>query len=277
MKYIVIMTAGLLLASGARIPNESEIGGDIIEKGAKLGVAEIKLGKANDGTSSQEKHEKIVKAGKMLGQKFIESVSINFFMLTEKRQKVQSKQNREEFTKDKRTLWQQIEDKVDLKIGQKLSEYHVERLRNEVFKVLEAFSSLKASAIPTLKSSWTSDIWFSHTTGRSLVVEQVNHFFDPEICLESLGCSSPSKIEKSEISFSFPSACIANGASGKCLHPCDDFGEDYEWCWINRNPDQWSKCTKPELNDCMSITVPLINFPNVLSRQMSSKTHYLIN
>ena len=42
-----------------------------------------------------------------------------------------------ELTKDKRSLWQQIEDKVDIKIGQKLSAYHVERLRNEVFRVLE--------------------------------------------------------------------------------------------------------------------------------------------
>ena len=43
-----------------------------------------------------------------------------------------------ELTKEKRTLWDQIKEKVDLKIGEKLAEYHVDRLKAEVFRVLES-------------------------------------------------------------------------------------------------------------------------------------------
>ncbi|XP_065062078.1 uncharacterized protein LOC135688939 [Rhopilema esculentum] len=102
------------------------------------------------------------------------------------------------------------------------------------------------------------------------VVEKVNKFFDSEICLETLGCSCPTKIKKDEISFSFPRACMADGADGTCMHPCDDFDYSYEWCYINRNPDQWSYCTKPDLNDCMPVTVSPITFPNVLPKQKSN-------
>ena len=34
-------------------------------------------------------------------------------------------------------MWKKIEDKVEIKIGQKLAQYHVERLYTEVFRVLE--------------------------------------------------------------------------------------------------------------------------------------------
>eukprot|EP00795_Rhopilema_esculentum_P007830 gene7830-13701_t len=92
----------------------------------------------NDELSEREETQQMIRAGKMLGTVIGKLVGIasateglitigvtvvSFFL--------------KELAKDKRSLWQQIEDKVDIKIGQKLSAYHVERLRNEVFRVLE--------------------------------------------------------------------------------------------------------------------------------------------
>ena len=41
------------------------------------------------------------------------------------------------FKESNTDMWKKIEDKVEIKIGQKLAQYHVERLYTEVFRVLE--------------------------------------------------------------------------------------------------------------------------------------------
>ncbi|XP_065062079.1 uncharacterized protein LOC135688940 [Rhopilema esculentum] len=387
----------------------------------------------NDQPSEQEKNRKMVDAGtklaKVIGSlismaegpsnAFSIGVTVVSYFLTE-------------LTKEKRSLWDQIKEKVDLKIGEKLAEYHVDRLKAEVFRVLESrfqesnnfgpadlktvldkrhivfphnwptlgwsyelplgilywmpfmiagyhqmikenkqpncalaneMARARANIITSMKemmrkryqqlhgtkyssdrvnypckkrkahksrkglkrqrlglknrglvfpndrsdecvsidrlltwddgldgkkftirkrnTGWVGDSWTTKInkvrddTVEFLwkeVVEKVNKFFDSEICLETLGCSCPTKIKKSEISFSFPSACMADGADGTCMHPCDDFDYSYEWCYINRNPDQWSYCTKPDLNDCMPVTVSPISYPNVLPKQKSTET-----
>ena len=41
------------------------------------------------------------------------------------------------FKESNTDMWKKIEDKVEIKIGQKLAQYHLERLYTEVFRVLE--------------------------------------------------------------------------------------------------------------------------------------------
>ena len=41
------------------------------------------------------------------------------------------------FKESNSDMWKKIEDQVEVKIGQKLAQYHVERLYTEVFRVLE--------------------------------------------------------------------------------------------------------------------------------------------
>ena len=43
-----------------------------------------------------------------------------------------------EFKKENTDLWKKLETKVDLKIGEKLSQYHFQLLNAQVFKVLES-------------------------------------------------------------------------------------------------------------------------------------------
>ena len=99
------------------------------------------------------------------------------------------------------------------------------------------------------------------------VVEKVNKYFDPEICLETLGCTCPQKITKSEITFSYPSTCFGDT---QCMHPCGRFGYDYDWCYIPRNPDRHIEGCRIDWDSCWPISTPEINLPNVLPSKASS-------
>ena len=100
------------------------------------------------------------------------------------------------------------------------------------------------------------------------VVEKVNNYFDPEICLETIGCTCPQKITKDEITFDYPNTCFGNS---QCMHPCGRFDYDYDWCYIPRNPDRWIKCNRINWDQCWPIYTPEVTPPNVFPEEESSQ------
>lgn len=102
------------------------------------------------------------------------------------------------------------------------------------------------------------------------VVEKANKFFDSEVCLESLGCNCPQKIQKDELYFEYPKSCYGGN---QCMHPCGRFGYSYDWCYIRRNPDQWEYCNRIDYAQCMKVEVPAIELPNVLPVSKSEKSN----
>ena len=100
------------------------------------------------------------------------------------------------------------------------------------------------------------------------VVEKVNKYFDPEICLATLGCTCPQKITKDEITFDYPNTCFGDS---QCMHPCGRFDYDYDWCYIPRSPDRWIKCNRINWDQCWPIYTPEVTPPNVFPVEESSQ------
>jgi len=82
------------------------------------------------------------------------------------------------------------------------------------------------------------------------VIEKVNTFFTPELCLENLECACPQKITKADITFDYPAQCMGNS---KCVHPSGRFKYSYYWCYTARRFTTYIKTGKIDFNSCMPV------------------------
>lgn len=95
------------------------------------------------------------------------------------------------------------------------------------------------------------------------VVEKINAFFIPKLCLENLGCACPKAITKEEINFSYPRNCYGNA---KCVHPAGKFDNwSYYWCYTARRTNaDYLKTNKINFDSCMPVQEQYIEPLNIL-------------